>query len=191
MDLGTVKKKLKNKEYPTLYKCNEDVRLVWSNCMTYNADGSDFFKLAESLQKKWDIQFNKVLTDIGISNTSSASAMGSDSVNKVSLQEKRNFAKMLYQITKEDLGKLLVDVEHKCPAALKRNAAEDEIELNVDAIPPSVMQELNAFLQTYVFFCHCELDVLLSCAANSSLRAVHGHSLTVMYSRALKFVFAG
>jgi Bromodomain/Bromodomain extra-terminal - transcription regulation len=164
MDLGTVKKKLKNKEYPTLYKCNEDVRLVWSNCMTYNADGSDFFKLAESLQKKWDIQFNKVLTDIGISNTSIASAMGSDSVNKVSLQEKRNFAKMLYQITKEDLGKLLVDVEHKCPAALKRNAAEDEIELNVDAIPPSVMQELNAFLQTYVlFFCRCGLVVLWSC----------------------------
>ena len=147
MDLGTVKKKIKNKEYATLYKCAEDVRLVWSNCMTYNADGSDFFKLAEGLKKKWETQYNKLLQDIG----ASAGVAGAEKdVTKVSLQDKRNMAKMLYQITKEDLGRVLVSIESKCPAAIKRNSSEDELELNIDAITAPVMQELMTFLQTYV-----------------------------------------
>ena len=54
MDLGTIKNKLKKHSYKTLYQVHEDIRLVWSNCMTYNADGSDFYKLAELLKKKWD-----------------------------------------------------------------------------------------------------------------------------------------
>ncbi|EEC48583.1 predicted protein, partial [Phaeodactylum tricornutum CCAP 1055/1] len=61
MDLGTIKTKLKAKSYPTLFAVAEDVRKVWNNCMTYNADGSDFYKLAESLQKKWDDKYTKVL----------------------------------------------------------------------------------------------------------------------------------
>lgn len=151
MDLGTIKKKIKNKEYPTLYKCSEDIRLVWSNCMTYNADGSDFFKLAEGLKKKWEIQFSKLLQDIGAGGAAggSATAAGGGAekdVTKVSLQDKRNMAKMLYLITKEDLGKVLVDIEHRCPAAIKRNATEDEIELNIDAITAPAMQELMVFL---------------------------------------------
>ena len=57
-------------------------------------------------------------------------------------------AKMLYSISKEDLGKVLVDVENKCPAAIKRNASEDELELNIDAISAPCMQEIMTFLQT-------------------------------------------
>ena len=155
MDLGTLKKKIKSKEYATLYKCAEDVRLVWSNCMTYNADGSDFFKLADGLKKKWETQYTRLLQDIGTSAAGGGAADkdvpgSSSNTNKVSLQDKRNMAKMLYQITKEDLGKVLVDIEQKCPAAIKRNSSEDELELNIDAITAPVMQELMAFLQTYV-----------------------------------------
>lgn len=157
MDLGTVKKKIKNKEYATLFECGGDVRLVWSNCMTYNADGSDFFKLAEALKKKWETQYSKLLEEIGTSNTAAGGVGVEDSnnnskdiSNKVSLQDKRNMAKMLYQITKEDLGRVLVNIESKCPAAIKRNASEDELELNIDAITAPVMQELMTFLQTYV-----------------------------------------
>lgn len=208
MDLGTVKKKIKAKEYTTLYKCAEDVRLVWSNCMTYNADGSDFFKLAEGLQKKWDIQFNKVLTDIGVfvppagaaagAPPSAAGAAGggtgsmggalgaSDTINnnnKVSLQEKRNMAKLLYQITKEDLGKVLVELEQKCPASLKRNATEDEIELNVDVIPATVMQELKVFTQSYVISI---LYVLMWYCAYLLTQSSHSNSFLLVSLQAEK-----
>jgi hypothetical protein len=41
MDLGTVREKLDKKEYGSVAEVAADVRLVWSNCMRYNADGSE------------------------------------------------------------------------------------------------------------------------------------------------------
>lgn len=171
MDFGSIKDKIQSQKYKTLYQVAEDVRLIWTNCMAYNADGSDFYKLAENLQKKWDDKYSKLLQDMGTSNNnnnnntttggtlaSSATSGGAtgaatagnggaaggtaavdgttaSSLAKANIQDKKNFAKSLYQISKEDLGKvlLLVDVEAKCPAAIncKRNATEDETEFNI------------------------------------------------------------
>ena len=47
MDLGTVKKKIENGSYSLVQDCANDIRLIWKNCMTYNADGSEFYLLAE------------------------------------------------------------------------------------------------------------------------------------------------
>jgi hypothetical protein len=158
MDLGTVRTRLKKGHYKTLFQVAEDVRLVWSNCMTYNADGSDFYKLADSLQKKWDEKYAKLLQDCQQSSTASSSTTPKAAASKptetptisdatkVSLQERKNFAKSLYQISKEDLGKILVQVEQKCPAAIVRNATEDEVEFNIDKISSSFLQELTAFV---------------------------------------------
>jgi Bromodomain/Bromodomain extra-terminal - transcription regulation len=177
MDLGTIKTKIKKREYKTLYQVAEDVRLVWSNCMTYNADGSDFFRLAEQLKKKWEEKYQKLLHDISSSNmttndttgsgatttsvpssstigaitsggvSASATPVGSSTTTtKSSLADKRNFAKLLYQISKEELGKVLVDVESRHPAAIKRNATEDEIVLNIDEIPGPLLQDLYNFV---------------------------------------------
>lgn len=41
MDLGTVKKKIENDEYDTIEEIALDIRLVWTNCMLYNRDGSE------------------------------------------------------------------------------------------------------------------------------------------------------
>jgi hypothetical protein len=160
MDLGSVRTRLKKGHYKTLFQVAEDVRLVWTNCMTYNADGSDFYKLADSLQKKWDEKYAKLLQDCQPASTSStapkqaaannnkpAEAPTITDATKVSLQERKNFAKSLYQISKEDLGKILVQVEQKCPAAIVRNATEDEVEFYIDKISSSFLQELTEFVQ--------------------------------------------
>ena len=60
MDLGTIKRKLDSHKYATAFECAEDVRLVWSNCKTYNADGSDFFLIAESLSKRFEDRYRKI-----------------------------------------------------------------------------------------------------------------------------------
>ena len=39
MDLGTIKQRLERGYYSKTYQVAEDVKLVWKNCMTYNADG--------------------------------------------------------------------------------------------------------------------------------------------------------
>jgi len=46
-DLGTVKRKINEGKYKSLHEAGDDVRQIWKNCMTYNADGSDFYNLAE------------------------------------------------------------------------------------------------------------------------------------------------
>jgi len=171
MDLGTILKKVQKKKYSTLYQCGEDVRLVWTNCMLYNQDGSDFYKLAENLKRHFDQKYNKLLQDIGAAAAaqakakadSTAAAESAAASSKVSLQEKRNMAKQLYQITKEDLGKFLIEVEGKCPAAIKRNATEDELELNIDAISSAAMPALMEFLKTCVALFLVAVVLVLFC----------------------------
>ncbi len=52
MDLSTVKKKLKNKEYVTIQDALDDIQQIWINCKIYNPEGSEFHKLAEVLEKQ-------------------------------------------------------------------------------------------------------------------------------------------
>jgi hypothetical protein len=144
MDLGTVKKNITAKSYPTIHAAAEDVRLVWTNCMTYNADGSDFFMLAKSLQKKWDEKLSKYMTDFQVAAGPGMAA----SNEKVTLDDKKAFAKSLFKLTKEDLSKIIVEIDTKSPGALTKNAAEDECEINVDKIPASLFGELRAFVAT-------------------------------------------
>ena len=40
MDLGTVKKNIKNGVYKTVEEVIMDLQLIWDNCKTYNAEGS-------------------------------------------------------------------------------------------------------------------------------------------------------
>mmetsp|Transcript_3849 Transcript_3849/g.5565 ORF Transcript_3849/g.5565 Transcript_3849/m.5565 type:complete len:216 (-) Transcript_3849:256-903(-) len=165
MDLGTVKKKMSSKQYKTLHDCAQDVRLVWNNCMTYNADGSEFFVLAQELSKKWEDKYTKLTNDLQISATTSATAASktpskdggaapssssSSSQQVVSLEDKKTFARNLYKISKEELGKILVELDVKSPAALVKNHAEDECEINIDNIKPSVFYELVKYVESCI-----------------------------------------
>jgi hypothetical protein len=116
--------------------------------------------LAKNLNKKWEEKYQKLLSDLQLDVSAAASpatttpggAMGGVDAsaaaanNKISLDDKRNFARSLYKITKEDLGKLIVEVDTKCPQALTKNSHEDECELNVDKLTPALFQELKSFV---------------------------------------------
>ena len=152
MDLGTVKSKLRNKKYKTIFEVGQDVRLIWKNCMTYNQDGSDFYKLADALHKKWDEKYNKLLQDMAMSNNPAAHAMETSASagggSSSQIKDRQAFARSLYGISKEDLGKVLVELEQKCPESIVRNAQEDEIELNVDKISAILLADLQNFVNS-------------------------------------------
>lgn len=118
--------------------------------MTYNQDGSDFFLLAKNLSKKFEEKYSKLVNDLQLDIRPAGGSDGDTTSNNnnsiVTLDEKRSFARGLYQISKEDLGKLIVEVDHKCPAAITKNMGEDEAELNVDKIPAALFQELKSFV---------------------------------------------
>lgn len=148
MDLGQIKKKIENNEYPTLHACADDVRLVWDNCKAYNADGSEFYNLAESMSKKFEDKFQKLLKELNISE--SGGANGADVIPEPTLEEKKLFAKRLYKITKEELGKVIIELDNNCPVAITKNSAEDQLEINVDNISPAAFKKALAFVNSCI-----------------------------------------
>ena len=42
-----MKRRVNEGKYKSIHEAADDVRLIWKNCMTYNADGSDFYNLAQ------------------------------------------------------------------------------------------------------------------------------------------------
>jgi hypothetical protein len=51
MDLGTVKRKVKESKYVMVQEALNDLQQIWVNCKIYNMEGSDIYKMAESLEK--------------------------------------------------------------------------------------------------------------------------------------------
>jgi len=141
MDLGQIKKNIESGKYTSIHEAADDVRLIWNNCMTYNADGSDFYVLAKNLSKKFEDKFSKILKEVNIPNPHSKTF-----ITEPTLDEKRTFAKTLYKITKEELGKVIVDIEAKCPEALTKNTSEDEVEINVDNLKAESFQDLMEYV---------------------------------------------
>ena len=56
----------------------------------------------------------------------------------------------MYKITKEDLGKIICDLDEKCPTCLTKNQAEDEVEINVDLISPVVFHEVTNYVKAMI-----------------------------------------
>ena len=51
MDLGTLKSNIQNEKYNSLGDALNDLQLIWTNCKTYNMEGSEIWKLANQLEK--------------------------------------------------------------------------------------------------------------------------------------------
>lgn len=60
MDLGTVKKKLENREYATPDEFAADVRLVFSNCYLYNGPQSDFTTMCKKVEQMFENKYAKL-----------------------------------------------------------------------------------------------------------------------------------
>jgi hypothetical protein len=65
MDLGTIRTKLKKSKYACASECADDIRQVWANCMTYNDDGSDFYRLAHSYSRRFEERYQKLIDEYG------------------------------------------------------------------------------------------------------------------------------
>ncbi|KAL7207987.1 hypothetical protein ACSBR1_029858 [Camellia fascicularis] len=67
MDLGTIKSKIASSEYSSALEFVADVRLTFSNAMTYNPPGNDFHIIADTLSKffeaRWKVIANKLPKD--------------------------------------------------------------------------------------------------------------------------------
>ena len=60
MWLDLVEYKIETQHYITVEQCADDIRLIWDNCKRYNGEGSDFYKIADRLSKRFEELFSKV-----------------------------------------------------------------------------------------------------------------------------------
>ena len=66
MDLSTVEKNFKQKKYQQIADFAGDMRLIWSNCMLYNVEGSEYYVLAEKLSRSFEKKLKTVPAAAGL-----------------------------------------------------------------------------------------------------------------------------
>lgn len=135
MDLGLVQRKLDANEYPTPAEYAEDVFLVFDNCMLYNQDDSEYHQMAARMKKAFEAKFSKVKWD-----SSAAAALVPPKV-----EDKKEFSQGVYQITSEELGKVVQILDQKCEACI-RQIDPDDVEIDIDAIDAATFWEVKRFV---------------------------------------------
>ena len=66
MDLGTVMKKLKQHLYKSKKEFVDDLNLIWSNCLKYNADPTHFLRKHATELRKQTAKLEPLIPDIVI-----------------------------------------------------------------------------------------------------------------------------
>lgn len=176
MDLGSVKRKLERGIYKNHLDCAEDIRLIWQNCMEYNQEDSDFWHLAKSFSRKFEDRYKKIQAECKylylaetdnelvislrcnrantqtrtlfagpIPTAKNERAKSPEPKETISLERKSNFSAAIFRLNGMELGHVIRTIELECPEALE-DLAENQVEINVDRMPPTVFMELETYL---------------------------------------------
>merc|ERR1712037_268055 len=109
MDLGTIQKNLEAGKYKDALEFAHHVRLVWSNCKTYNQDGSEYYKLAQKFSKKFELMYKKIdlSADLG-------------EIKEPTKEEKKKFSQNIYLIDSEVLGNVVTMLDERCEKCIDK-----------------------------------------------------------------------
>mmetsp|Transcript_19988 Transcript_19988/g.41027 ORF Transcript_19988/g.41027 Transcript_19988/m.41027 type:complete len:221 (-) Transcript_19988:176-838(-) len=148
MALSDVKTKIVQGQYRSTADVAEDMNLIWTNCMDYNMEGSDFFKLAN----KFKDRFEKELTKVKATTEGFDEANNDAELDRTpSLEEQTQFAHNIYMIKSEELGEVVTKLDQSCPHALdKKQDGKDEIEINIDAIDNRTFHIIDRLVKSYL-----------------------------------------
>ena len=135
MCIAWVEKNLDKYKSPADFARN--MRLIWSNCMLYNVEGSDFYALADKLSKQFEKKFKAVPN----------SATAGQPVRPPTFKEKMDFGEKVYRITPQQLGRVVQVLDEKCPDCIDKSIS-DELAISIDEIRAEVFHELHKYIQT-------------------------------------------
>jgi hypothetical protein len=138
MDLGTVKEKVEASGYKSVEDVANDIRLVWSNCMLYNRDGSEYYHLADTFARAFEEAYSALRR---LQTTE-----GPDTGRVPSVKERMQLSYDLFKIDNVEMGRVLTMIEGSSPGALSRKVSFDEVLINLDALSPQVFHEVNSFV---------------------------------------------
>lgn len=138
MDLGSVQKNLDAGKYTDALQYAHHVRLVWSNCKTYNQDGSEYYKLAQQFSKKFEAMYKKIdlSADLG-------------EIKEPTKEEKKKFSQNIYLIDSEVLGNVVTMLDERCEKCIDKTDP-DEIEINIDKIDALTFKAVDEFVKEHL-----------------------------------------
>merc|ERR1712228_739304 len=148
MDLGTVSHKLSNAKYSTAEAFAVDVRLVFSNAMRYNQDGSGIYVVAENFSKQFERRYARITK---VSANKKRKQMGTNST----FGQRQTFTTLIQNLTPQELGGVVELIDRKSPQALNDkfgadDANDDEIEIEVYNIEGPILTELIGFIEKVI-----------------------------------------
>lgn len=142
MDLSTVKSKLRHNEYRSLHHFAEDVRLIWTNCSTYNPAGSSIVAYAEGLKQLFETEYKKLKEKVsGEKRAAPEESQAAVAEKDAEEDEKINLANWLCGC----LGEM--DEEQQGEAiSLVSGEFDKEAEYDLGALPMEKLRVLEAFV---------------------------------------------
>lgn len=88
MDLGTIQQRIESGDYEDNWNAYAaDVRLVWSNAMTYNKEDDVVYKMARIMSREFEYQWSTRFEDVDFGNIESRAQKSSDSEEEPRDQE--------------------------------------------------------------------------------------------------------
>lgn len=171
MDLGTVKRKLERNQYSTAHECAQDIRLIWKNCWTYNADGSDFWLLAKNFSRRFEERYKKIKAEFDVGEGVGADHSSSNSNNNTpgseatltnrdgtaTLDGKAQLASKIFLLSGMELAHVLTTIENCCPQALDQVGDSSHIEINIDELDVKTFAEIDKYVKDKVATRHSDI----------------------------------
>lgn len=176
MDLGTIKRNIENNEYvkntntinEAIELCAADIRLVWTNCLSYNQDGSDFYHLALTFARKFEDVYAQLKKLHNKHNEPLGAKNDEDGMEKVSnkddvatiedvidydriptLDERLQLSYDIFRISNIDMGVVLTYIEKHSPAGVSRKGgAADEVLINFDMLTPNCFHHVAQMIKS-------------------------------------------
>lgn len=172
MDLGTVKTKLHSGEYADPWGFAADVRLTFSNAMTYNPRGNEVHGLAETFSKFFEFRWKTIEKKLSAPMRPNVQETATETIPMPPLKKKKisPFASEIKQIQEPVRRTMSVAEKQKISAELEAslaelpdriidflkenssngNATEDEIEIDIEILSDDILFKLRKLLDDFL-----------------------------------------
>ncbi|CAL9121323.1 unnamed protein product [Musa acuminata var. zebrina] len=170
MDLGTIKKKITLGAYSSPWGFVADIRLTFTNAMTYNPPGNDVHIMADTLSKFFETRWKPIEKELASADahvkreTQAPKSVSSSKKRKMPLNDSNTPApeSIIPKMTDEDkqsltrrLESLLADLPDYIIDFLRRNSGNmnqscEEIEIDIETLGEDTLFELQKLLDNYL-----------------------------------------
>ncbi|XP_057491106.1 transcription factor GTE8-like isoform X2 [Actinidia eriantha] len=174
MDLGTIKSKIASSEYSSPLDFAADVRLTFSNAMTYNPRGNDVHFMADTLSKFFEVRWKVIEKKLPKSSDSlqeksrlheeeRVKPMPPSKKRKITSAQKINpepVIRIMKNVEKQQLSREMESLQGELPDNIVEflrehssngmETGEDEIEIDIDDLSADTLFTLRKLLDDFL-----------------------------------------